>query len=83
MSGWNNRIVRRCYINPLTGHEEVTFSVHEAYYDDNGAVSALTKDSIAPQGEMLKELKGEIHRFLDAFEKPILDYDTLDVWDEE
>jgi hypothetical protein len=67
---WNYRVVRR-------SHEgETWLAVHEAFYD-NGTVLGVTKEAIALHGNDLEDLKSGHDLIKLAFDKPILDYETL------
>lgn len=78
---WNYRVVRKknIYIDPTDKKERVsyTYAIHEAYYDKNGHVGAVTQDPIEPFGENIEELRHSWVMMVDAFGKPILDYDDI------
>lgn len=71
---FNYRVVRRKH---ETYRDEVTYAVHEAYYEDDDRVSYITEEPSFPIGESLEELSEELERMRAAFQKPVLDYDTL------
>ena len=52
---WNYRVVRKknIYIDPTDKKERVdcTYAIHEAFYDKNGYVGAITQDPVEPFGE--------------------------------
>ena len=64
---WNYRVVRRVVNN------EHVYAIHEAYYDDNRTTS-ITEESVHPQGETLEELKRDCEHYLQALERPVLEY---------
>ena len=85
MSTWNYRIVRKkVEDNP----EVFRYGIHEAYYDKNGKISAITEEpedvvsftgDIEPDGlktheEVLKEI---LRLMLLACDKPMLDWDKI------
>ena len=72
---WNYRIVRRN--DPLTD-SGYWLGIYEAYYDDanDGACYALTEKTVGIEGETMESLTAEYRLFAEAFEKPVLDYET-------
>ncbi len=54
-----------------------TYAIHEAYYDKNGHVGAITKDPVEPFGENIEELRHSWVMMAEAFGQPILDYDNI------
>lgn len=65
---WNYRVIRK-------EHEsgDVTFQIHEVYYDDEGAIETWTANSVYPSGESLSELREDIEHFLAALDEPVLE----------
>lgn len=80
--GWNHRVVRSVAL--LSGEEQETFTIREAYYDDGQAPdarpSAITVDPVHPQSDTLRGLAWELRRMLEATKKPVIDERE---WDEE
>jgi len=78
---WNYRVVRKknIYIDPTDKKERVdyTYAIHEAYYDKNGHVGAITQDPVEPFGENIEELRHSWVMMAEAFVRPILDYDNI------
>ena len=78
---WNYRVVRKkkVYIDPTDKKERVdyTYTIHEAYYDKNGHVGAITQDPVEPFGENIEELRHSWVMMAEAFGQPILDYDNI------
>ena len=78
---WNYRVVRKktIYIGPTDKKERVdyTYAIHEAYYDKNGHVGAITQDAVEPFGENIEELRHSWVMMAEAFGQPILDYDNI------
>ena len=64
---WNYRVIE---------HDGL-FYIHEAYYNDKGDIIAISEDPMHPHGENLKELKGDIEYFLQAFNRPVLKKDEI------
>jgi hypothetical protein len=78
---WNYRVIRKenKYIDRKIKKERIdyTYAIHEAYYDDNGHVGAITQDPVEPFGENIEELRHSWVMMAEAFGKPILDYDKI------
>jgi hypothetical protein len=72
---WNHRVVKREQKLP-DGMVDITYHIHEAYYDEKpvrgarglepGAATNITLNATAPMGETLLELREELERFLKA-----------------
>ena len=74
---WNHRVVRRVYHH--SGHEEVTYAIHEAHYREEGKGSGkcdITMNPTDVSGESVDDLKWTLEHMLKALDKPVLDYDT-------
>lgn len=70
MSTWNYRIV--------SGDPDHTYvGIYEVYYDDAGRPFARTSDPIGLFGDSVKELRADLSRVLEAFEKPVLSVDEI------
>jgi hypothetical protein len=78
---WNYRVVRKRHIraDPKNNKEKVdyTYAIHEAFYDDDGYVGAVTQDPVEPFGENIEELRHSWVMMAEAFGRPILDYDNI------
>ena len=78
---WNYRVVRKKNIfhdsSSKKERTDYTYAIHEAYYDKNGFVGAITKDPIEPFGDNIEELRHSWVMMAEAFGKPILDYDKI------
>lgn len=46
--------------------------IKEAYYNKNNQIYAISADEIAPYGESVEELKGDLKLMMRAFKKPVL-----------
>ena len=53
------------------------YDIHEAYYDRNGYVGAITQDPVEPFGENIEELRHSWVMMSEAFGQPILDYHNI------
>src|SRR3972149_8456632 len=78
---WNYRVVRKKNANAdaIDQKERVryTYAIHEAYYDKNGHVGAITQGPVEPFGENIEELRHAWVMMAEAFGLPILDFDTI------
>ena len=73
---WDYRVLRKY---ERTGCKTFVFyEIHEVYYNEHGKVASITEDAVAPYGENISELMIEMSMFLDAFTKPILDFELID-----
>lgn len=70
--GWNYRVVKRDF------DDEMTYAIHEVYYDDAGGISAWSANAIAPQGsDFLSDLAVDLDLMREALNKPVLDHADL------
>ena len=78
---WNYRVVRRKNVSTdAAGKKEsvnYTYGIHEAYYDRNGHVGAITQDPVQPFGENIEELRHAWVMMAEAFGLPILNHDNI------
>lgn len=75
---WNYRIMKHD-INAKEGLVEFPpyYEIHEVHYDEAGKPNGFTENSVSPIGDSTEELKASIHKMLEAFDKPVLDYDNF------
>lgn len=59
------------------GNIDYTYSIHEAYYDINGNVGAITQNAIELFGETVDDLWHSWLIMAEAFSKPVLDYERI------
>ena len=77
MGYWNYRVVEKNITNKIDcsemEYENVSYSIHEIYYDEDGNITMWSAESIAGYGEgCLKDLEVDIKFMLEACSKPIL-----------
>lgn len=77
MSYWNYRVVEKNITNKIDcsemEYENVSYSIHEVYYDEDGNITMWSAESISPYGEgCVKDLKADLEHMLEACSKPIL-----------
>ena len=69
MATWNHRVVRK---RDAHCEDEFYYEIHEAHYNDDGELCAITEKSIAPYGNDIEGLKWTLEHMLKACEQPIL-----------
>ena len=77
MSYWNYRVVEKDVIYKIDcsemEYENVSYSIHEIYYDEDGNITMWSAESIIPYGEnCVKDLEVDIKFMLEACSKPVL-----------
>jgi len=78
---WNYRVVKHEQVDSrksLAVIKFVNFGIHEAYYNKDGSVRAITVDPVCPSGETVKELQEDIKLYLKALGLPVLNYDDVE-----
>jgi len=74
---WNHRVVKREQKLP-DGMVDITYHIHEAYYDKRGAkADTITSEPTAPMGKTLLELREELERNLKAVNFAIENADAV------
>jgi len=75
MSHWNYRVVKHVDDYPPHMHQVqqvhgpmVYYDIHEVHYDPIGP----TENAVSAQGRTSESLKADLHRMLEAFDRPIL-----------
>ena len=83
---WNYRICRKKLVSDVcdldTGevletYEEDQFGICEVYYNDKGDITFTSENFIEPYGETLEDLKTNFNLMKEAFDKEVLDLDTV------
>lgn len=69
MANWNYRVIRKACA--ATGI--VTYQVHEVYYTEDGGIDCWTQQPVEPLGTTESQLRNDVHAFLAAFRKPVLE----------
>ena len=72
---WNYRLCKSTYKG--ADYEEVSFTIREVYYNKDGTIWAVTENGTSPFGENVEEVKDVLAKMSSAFEKEIIDIDTL------
>jgi hypothetical protein len=83
---WNNRIVRKVHgergkdgklVDPDNEYNEAYYGIHEVYYDHNDKACMVSQEAEPLYGETVTELINNWLEMVDAFNKPILDFDEI------
>lgn len=72
MSYWNYRVGKKA--EHWCSEPIDRYSIIEVYYEDNGEVKGYT-GFVGPQGESLEDLKADMQKMAEAFDKPIFEMD--------
>ena len=77
MSYWNYRVVEKDIKYKIDcsemEYENVSYSIHEVYYDEDGSITMWSAESISPYGEAcVKDLEVDIKFMWEACSKPVL-----------
>jgi len=73
---WNYRVCKETH-NAGTEWEEVTFSIREVYYNHGGDICSVTMKPVGMLGDTIAELKEVYTMFGSAFNKDVVDLDTI------
>ncbi|WP_295430965.1 hypothetical protein [uncultured Thiodictyon sp.] len=74
MSSWNIRVLRKAGADA----DEVSYQIHEVFYDEDGSIQSWTLAPVTVYGETLAELREEIRHFLHACRRPVLEEREVD-----
>lgn len=67
---WNYRVVRR------SAEGETSYQIHEAYYDCDGKVWAITENGVALASDDVAGLVRTLPWYIEALLRPVLDFET-------
>lgn len=73
---WNYRVIKSVY-DVVGQPDEVTYGIHEVYYDEDGKPTSCTAEPVSLYGETLEELQEEAARFVQACTLPVLTEDDF------
>ncbi|MDM8525130.1 hypothetical protein QUF80_17305 [Desulfococcaceae bacterium HSG8] len=68
---WNYRVVRK------KESPGCSYAIHEAFYDKDGFVFAITQEGVEPFGEDIEELRHSWMMMAEAFGQPVLEYENI------
>lgn len=78
---WNYRILRRRYVgwenNTGPTHEDM-YGIYEVYYDEEGKPTKCSENPAYLEFDHIESLFDTMCKIQRVFEKPILEYDTLE-----
>jgi hypothetical protein len=83
---WQYRVVKKLYgerdekgkiKDPESEFNEYGYGVHEVYFDHNDKATMCTENPITVYGDTIKEAAHEWLLIMDAFNKPIIDFDNI------
>ncbi len=72
---WNYRVVKTVTKIPL-GDMDISYGIHEVYYDENGDIVNISESLAHPLSDDLEGLKWSLERMMEACNKPVIDYNT-------
>lgn len=75
--GWNFRVVITEY-KSLKGEVELSFAIHEVYYDKIGRPNGVSTEPSYPRGETLEELESSLKLYRLALRQEPLCYNDLE-----
>ena len=79
---WNYRVCKKTFdkYDPSLHSPEDKYSVgiYEVYYNDNGDICLVSCNPIDPYGPTFEGLQQDFKLMQEAFDKPVLDLDTLE-----
>ena len=68
---WNYRLVKR------THNDEVSYGIHEVYYDDQGNPESITKNPVAVAEESKGDIMTTLRHMERALTMPTLNYEDF------
>ncbi len=71
---WNYRVVKKVTKIPL-GETDITYEIHDVYYDKNLDNPSIGKISL-PLSDDAEGLRWTLEKKLEACKKPVIDYNT-------
>lgn len=74
---WNYRVVKYVTAIPL-GDRDITYAIHAVYYDDNGEIANISERPEHPMSDDLEGLQRTLSKMIEACNKPIIDYNTVE-----
>ena len=73
MMTWNYRLVKKS----VPDSEHFTYGIHEVYYNEDGLAWGVTEDPVNMSAEHLNELKMQWDMLIEAFGRPVIEYDEF------
>ncbi len=72
---WSYRVIKTVTKIPL-GNIDISYGIHEVYYDENGDIVNISESLAHPLSDDLEGLKWSLERMMEACNKPVIDYNT-------
>ena len=69
MTTWNYRVIKKTCAQT----REVTYQIHEVYYQADGSIDCWNHTPVEPMGLSEPSLRNDIQSFLGAFRLPVLE----------
>jgi hypothetical protein len=73
--GWSYRVVKQVTKIPL-GDTDISYGIHEVYYDANGDIVNISESLANPISDDLEGLRWNLERMIEACKKSVIDYNT-------
>jgi hypothetical protein len=75
---WSYIVVKQVTKIPL-GDIDISYTIHEAYTDENGDIVNISEKPSYVIGDDTESLKWQLERMMLACDKPVIDYNTLEI----
>ena len=72
---WSYRVVKTVTKIPL-GDTDISYGIHEVYYDENGNIVNVSESLAHPLSDDLDGLKWNLEKMIEACDKSVIDYNT-------
>jgi hypothetical protein len=72
---WSYRVVKQVTKIPL-GDIDISYSIHEVYYDSNGDIINISEGLAHPISDDIEGLQWNLERMIEACKKPVINYNT-------
>jgi len=72
---WSYRVVKQVTKIPL-GDIDISYSIHEVYYDSNGDIINISECLAHPISDDIEGLQWNLERMIEACKKPVINYNT-------
>lgn len=71
MGYWNYRIVKK------TNEYGEYYAIHEAFYNNDGSLWAVTEDGVDIGGENIEDMREAYEMMVEAFDEPVINYEDV------
>jgi hypothetical protein len=73
---WNYRVIVKTLHSPPL-EDELSFGIHQVFYDSEGNINSFTSTPSFPIGETENGLKTSIALMMSAFTRPVICYNNI------